>query len=115
MYDKENKSVRKSVTEFFNSLSSFENSIFDIEYTTQFKKDVKLCYKRNLDLQQLENVIKLLAETGALPAKYKPHPFPNRGVMECHIQPDWLLIWKQHDDTMFLMLLESGTHSDLFG
>ena len=110
-----NNSSKKSVTEFFKSLSSFENSLFDIEYTHQFKRDVKLCYKRNLDLQLLENVIRLLAENGTLPSKYKPHPFPNRGVMECHVQPDWLLIWEQRDDTMFLMLLESGTHSDLFG
>ena len=110
-----NKSAKKSVAEFFNSLSSFENSLFDIEYSNQFKKDVKLCYKRNLDLQLLENVIKLLAGNGSLPSKYKPHPFPNLDVMECHVQPDWLLIWKQHDDTMLLILLESGTHSDLFG
>jgi len=109
------KNKRKSIDDFFKSLSSFENSLFDIDYTNQFKKDIKLCYKRNLDLQLLENVIKLLAENGALPPKYKPHPFPNRGVMECHIQPDWLLIWKQHDDKMLLILLESGTHSDLFG
>jgi len=108
------RSSRKSVTEFFKSLSSFENSLFDIEYTSQFKKDVKLCYKRNFDLQVLENVIKLLAENGTLPSKYKPHSFPNRGVMECHVQPDWLLLWKQRDDIMFLILLESGTHSDLF-
>ena len=110
-----NGGSRKSVAEFFKSLSSFENSLFDIDYTNQFKKDVKLCYKRNLDLQLLEDVIKLLAENGTLPSKYKPHPFPNRGVMECHIQPDWLFIWEQHNDTLFLILLESGTHSDLFG
>ena len=110
-----NKSSRKSVDDFFKSLSLFENSLFDIEYTHQFKKDVRLCYKRNLDLQLLEDVIKILAANGALPSKYKPHPFSNRGVMECHVQPDWLLIWEQNNDTMFLMLLESGTHSDLFG
>jgi mRNA interferase YafQ len=96
-------------------LTAFENSLFDIDYTNQFKKDVKLCYKRNFDLQLLENAIKLLAETGFLPSQYKPHPFPERKVMECHIQPDWLLIWKQENSKMILVLLESGTHSDLFG
>ncbi|MGC4129045.1 MAG: type II toxin-antitoxin system YafQ family toxin [Bergeyella sp.] len=57
-----------------------------------------------------------MQETGTLPAKYKPHKLSGNyaGCWECHIKPDWLLIWKQNDNELILLLMDTGTHSDLF-
>jgi mRNA interferase YafQ len=114
-------SKRKTPKEFFNSFSKHENSsLYIVDYTRSFKKSVDLCYRRNLDLSLLENAIKILLTTGKLPSSYLPHPlkgFPqkkNEIVMECHIKPDWLLVWVQNDNKLTLLLADTGTHSDLF-
>jgi len=64
----------------------------------------------------LQEVITLLAQTGSLPANYKPHKLSgNRaGEWECHIKPDWLLVWEQNDDELVLLMLNTGTHSGIF-
>ena len=64
----------------------------------------------------LQEAIDLLQETGKLPVKYKPHTLTGsyKGCWECHIKPDWLLIWKQNDNELVLLFLDTGTHSDLF-
>lgn len=89
---------------------------YAIEYTGSFKKDYKRCVKRNLDISLLRHVVNLLAETGTLPQKYNPHRLSGKynGFWECHIQPDWLLIWQQEDDVLRLLFSRTGTHSDLF-
>lgn len=87
-----------------------------ISTTSKFKKDYKKIKKRGYNLKLLENVIKILVETKTLPDKYLPHQLQGNyiGYMECHILPDWLLIYKIKDDELMLVLSRTGTHSDLF-
>lgn len=89
-----------------------------IEYQTQFKKDYKQAIKRGCDMKQLEEVIAMLAEEKTLPPKYKDHSLRDskeyKNVRECHIEPDWLLIYKIYKDTLILQLMRTGSHSDLF-
>lgn len=90
--------------------------MYSFVYSTKFKKDIKLCQKRNYDFQEFKDVIKILEKTGKLPAKYKPHILSGnyKNHWECHIKPDWLLIWLQDDELKELVLIRTGTHSDLF-
>ena len=116
----EERFKRKTPTDFFKALESYDDFVYNVYKTNVFKKDVDLCYKRNLDLHLLEKVIVTLAKGEMLPAYNFPHPLKgykrkgNDVVMECHIQPDWLLIWKQNDTELILLLVDTGTHSDLF-
>ena len=84
--------------------------------TKRFEKDVKRCKKRNLPMEKFKKVIRLLEETGKLPSEYRPHKLTGRyiGSWECHIMPDWLLVWEQHDDELVLVMTNTGTHSDLY-
>ena len=89
-----------------------------VEYTGQFKKDYKLALKRNYDIDELVKVINILSNEEILPEKYRDHALINytksSNVRECHIKPDWLLIYKKYPDRLVLELLRTGTHSDLF-
>lgn len=89
---------------------------YKIEYTGKIKKDIKLAQKRGLDLELFKEVVILLEKNGKLPTKYKPHILKGnfKGYWECHIQPDWLLIWKQDEEIKLVSLTRTGTHSDLF-
>jgi len=89
---------------------------YTIRYSGRFKKSYKLCKRRGLNIANLETVMRLLAETGTLPVKYSPHILTGKynGIWECHIEPDWLLLWKQNDTELTLLLLDTGTHSDIF-
>lgn len=89
---------------------------YKIEYTGKIKKDIKLALKRNLNIELFKEVVILLEKEGKLPAKYKPHVLKGSyiGFWECHIQPDWLLIWEQNDEIKLISLTRTGTHSDLF-
>ena len=82
----------------------------------RFEKDMKRCQKRGYNMQLIKDAIMLLAETGTLPAEYKPHQLHGnrKGQWECHIQPDWLLIWEIRNQELVLVLLNTGSHSDLF-
>ena len=90
-----------------------------IEYQGQFKKDYKAAVKRGLDISLLTEVITLLANEEPLPPKYRDHALTNsrnyKNVRECHIQPDWLLVYQTDHDRLILTLIRTGTHSDLFG
>lgn len=90
---------------------------YTIKFTSQFKKDYKLSIKRGLKMELLENVISALAMGEPLPEKSNDHAlFGNwLGHRECHILPDWLLIYRMEDDILVLVLTRTGTHSDLFG
>lgn len=90
--------------------------MYTLKYTGQFKKDLKRCQKRGLNLSLLQKVIEILQETGSLPSEYKPHLLSGQfaGCWECHVKSDWLLIWEQDDKELTLLLLNTGTHSDLF-
>lgn len=91
--------------------------MYSIDYTHQFKKDLRKCAKRGLDIEEIKTAIKILSELGSLPKEYRPHPLKGDHKLqwECHIQPDWLMTWEQHDRELTLLFLETGTHTDLFG
>jgi mRNA interferase YafQ len=90
--------------------------MYRLEQTSQFKKDIKLAKKRGLSMQLLDEAVTLLVENGKLPPKYKPHTLKGdySGFWECHIQPDWLLVWAQNEKIKLIALTRTGTHSDLF-
>ena len=88
-----------------------------VKFTTQFKKDFKLAMKRGFKMDLLEDVITLLAMGEVLPDKNKDHALTGNwvGHRECHILPDWLLVYRLEDDILVLTLTRTGTHSGLFG
>lgn len=87
-----------------------------IIFTSRIKKDLKLAQKRGCDIEKLSKVMHILADNKALPEKYKDHSLSGNysGYRECHIEPDWLLIYKIENDILALILFRTGTHSDLF-
>ena len=89
---------------------------YTVKPTTQFKKDYKRAMKRGLKIELLEKVVELLAMGKALPEKNRDHELSGNwiGHLECHIQPDWLLVYRIVDDVLVLTLARTGTHSDLF-
>ena len=89
---------------------------YTVKTTTLFKKDFKLAMKRGLNIELLENIIALLSMGEPLPEKNKDHSLTGNwvGHRECHILPDWLLIYRMEDDVLVLTLARTGTHSDLF-
>lgn len=90
--------------------------MYTVRRTNGFKKAFKRCLKRGLDVSAFEEVLAILSSTGSLPAKYKPHKLNAKFhfAWECHITPDWLLVWEQDDKDLILLLLETGSHSDIF-
>lgn len=87
-----------------------------IKYHKSFKKDVKMIKKRGLHVEKLNQVITLLANEIPLPEEYQDHLLKGNyvGYRECHIEPDWLLIYKTEHNLLTLTLTHTGTHSDLF-
>ena len=84
--------------------------------SNQFKKDVKLAEKRGLNLSLLTDVLKKLASEQVLEEKYQDHALKGdyKGFRECHVQPDWLLIYQITKKELKLFLFRTGSHSDLF-
>ncbi|MBR7043435.1 MAG: type II toxin-antitoxin system YafQ family toxin [Prevotella sp.] len=78
---------------------------------------MKLCQRRGYDMELLRTAIRILSTEGRLPDRYLPHILHGnrKGQWECHIQPDWLLVWKQEKLELTLVMLNTGTHADLFG
>lgn len=89
--------------------------MLDVRYSTKFKKDFKTCVKRGYKMPLLQQAIDILRIPDVLPAKNRDHSLSGNysGYRECHIEPDWLLIYRQEEDE--LLLYRTGTHSDLFG
>lgn len=89
---------------------------YELIFTGKFKRSLKLARKRGLDLSLLENVIDMLQNNIALEEKYRDHELKEKyqGFRECHIQPDWLLIYLKEDGILTLTLIDTGTHADLF-
>lgn len=89
---------------------------YEVKFTTQFKKDVKLAKKQGKDTEKLFNVIEKLANGEQLEEKYRNHTLTGnyKGCYECHIEPDWLLIYELINDILVLILYRTGSHSDLF-
>lgn len=90
--------------------------MLDIIPSNQFKRDLKLAKKRGLKIDSLRTVVNMLAEQKKLDAKYRDHSLTGeyRGFRECHIEPDWLLVYRVNEDALELFLFRTGTHSDLF-
>lgn len=90
--------------------------MLEIFYTNQFKKDFKKAKKQGKNLEKLKEVLVLLQEQQTLPPKYKDHALAGNyiGTRECHIEPDWLLIYKIDGDKLILTLARIGSHSELF-
>lgn len=90
---------------------------YTVKTTGSFDKAYKLCLKRGYDATLFKNVLTILMRDGKLPPEYKPHKLSSKFefAWECHIKPDWLLVWKQDDKELTLILTHTGTHSDIFG
>lgn len=89
---------------------------YTVKLTSQFKKDYKMAMKRGLDLDKLKNIVEMLANGEKLPDENYDHPLTGQwtGHRECHIEPDWLLIYRMEKNVLVLTLSRTGTHSDLF-
>lgn len=87
-----------------------------VRYGSRFKKDYKAIVRCGYNPKLLEDVLTILIDVQPLPQKYKDHALTGnyKGYRECHISPDWLLIYKVDDDIITLTLVKTGTHSDLF-
>jgi len=107
---------RMAVKEFFEAIKNLEETVYQIQITNRFKKSLELSYRRDLDLRLLEDVIHALAKGEKLAEKYRAHTLDGykTTIWECHIKPDWLLLWQQIDDGLILILLDTGSHADLF-
>lgn len=95
----------------------FENAKYKIHGTSKFKKGIKLAKKRGLDIKEIYPIVKLLVNGESLPEKYRDHELEGiwKGHSECHIRPDWLLIYKINEGILVLELTRTGSHADLFG
>ena len=85
-------------------------------FSSRFKKDIKLAVKRGKDLEKLSSVVELLCEGNPLPKQYKDHPLAGdySGFRDCHIEPDWVMIYRIENSQVQLILARTGTHADLF-
>lgn len=91
---------------------------YKVDYTTEFKKDYKKIKKQNKNIEKLKTIIEQLASGNKLEEKYKDHKLNDnkrfKDCRECHIEPDWLLVYRINNNQLILLLVETGTHSDLF-
>ncbi|MBQ4509015.1 MAG: type II toxin-antitoxin system YafQ family toxin [Paludibacteraceae bacterium] len=91
--------------------------VYDIKTSKQYERDVKLAVRRGLDIEQLLDVVRLLRAGELLPAKCHNHFLHGdyKGYWECHINPDWLLLYEKDTEIRIISLYRTGTHSDIFG
>ena len=89
---------------------------YEVRFTNQFKKDLKLSQKQGKDVDKLFAVVEKLANGEPLDDKYRDHTLTGdyKGCRECHIEPDWLLVYEIFDDVLVLLLNRVGSHSELF-
>ena len=90
--------------------------MYNLRYTNKIQRNIKLMKKRVKDLDKHKVVLKLLQQGAELPAKYKDHALTGNytGCRECHIEPDWLLVYEILNNELVILLLTTGSHSDLF-
>ena len=92
--------------------------MLDAVFTSKFKKDLKRAEKRGLKMAKINKVIDILVDGKTLPRKYHDHALEDsrdyHNVRECHIEPDWLLVYRIENDTLTLFLMRTGSHNDLF-
>ena len=91
--------------------------MYTVSTTEQFERSFKRCRQKGKNPQDLWDVVAILMEDGCLPDVFKPHLLTDKyaGYWECHIEDDWLLVWKQNDKHLTLLLTDTGTHKELFG
>ncbi len=89
---------------------------YELDFTSKFKKDIKLLKKQGKNIEKLYEIINILAYGEELDAKYRDHNLIGnyKGYRECHIEPDWLLIYKVMENILILTLSRTGSHSELF-
>jgi mRNA interferase YafQ len=89
--------------------------MYNLAFTGKFKKDFKLAEKRRFTIARLEEIFLHLEHTGSVPQVFKPHKLSGKysDCWECHIESDWLLIWRVVEEKT-IELVRTGTHSDLF-
>lgn len=89
---------------------------YEIVYSPQFAKSLRRCQKRGFDMSEFVKVSSILADGGKLPEKYRQHKLTGEyaGCWECHIKPDWLLVWKRNDRELLLLFIMTGSHTDIF-
>ena len=89
--------------------------MFKIQASSKFKRQLKSIVSQGKDIQKLNEVVEILQNGGILPPKFKDHKLKGskRGLRECHVEPDWLLIYKIEKTDLLLMLIETGSHSEL--
>ena len=89
---------------------------YEIRLTSRFKKDVKLIQKQGKDLEKLFSVVEKISDGEELAPSFRDHSLSGEysGCRECHIEPDWLLIYEVFDDVLVLVLSRTGSHSELF-
>lgn len=90
--------------------------MYEIKFTNQFKKDLKLAKKQGKDIEKLFGIVEKLANRQPLEEKYRDHDLSGnyKGCRECHVEPDWLLIYEVLGEVLVLMLYRAGSHSELF-
>ena len=90
---------------------------YKLVVTTAFKRDYKKLVKRKYNLDLLTKIVNSLLNGEKLPLKNKDHALTGNwnGYRECHIEPDWLLIWEQYEEELLMLMINTGSHSDLFG
>ena len=89
---------------------------YEVKFTTAYKKSYKLMKKRGLDLNELDKVVDTLREGKNLNERYRDHALTGKyaGFRECHIKPDWLLVYLVEDNILTLTLVDTGSHADIF-
>ncbi|MCD8049049.1 MAG: type II toxin-antitoxin system YafQ family toxin [Clostridia bacterium] len=89
---------------------------YEVKFTSQFKKDLKFAKKQNKNLDEMFDVVEKLANDIPLEEKYRDHALTGNYISyrECHIEPDWLLVYKKDSGVLVLLLYRLGSHSDLF-
>lgn len=90
--------------------------MYNLRFTNKIQRNIKLMKKRGKDLEKLKVVLNLLQKGKELPSKYRDHALTGdfTGCRECHIEPDWLLVYEIINSELVILLLTTGSHSDLF-
>lgn len=92
-----------------------QKTLYKVHSSTNFKKDLKKIVKQGKNIQKLENIVNKLANKGELEPKYRNHSLVDnkyyKGCKECHIEPDWLLVYKYKENELILLLIKTGSHS----
>ena len=115
---KVNSKAYSSAEDLMKDIIDYENGTYKVVSTKSFNKAIKKVYKQGKDLTKLNTLINKLINCETLDLRYKNHLLINdryyKDCYECHIEPDWLLIYKYDNNKLILILVETGSHSNLF-